>query len=86
MTQSLVRTARATTPPGKHVVCPGEALAVKEAADGHVTGPQTRTKSPVRTAKATTSPGKHVTNPGAALALKEAANDHDNLRHGMAPL
>jgi hypothetical protein len=86
MTQSLVRTSRATTPPGKHVACPGEAFAVKEAADGHVTGPQARTRSPVRTAKATTSPGKHVANPGEALAVKEAANDHDDLCHGMAPL
>jgi hypothetical protein len=33
MTQSPVRTSKATTPPGKHVTCPGEASAIKEAAD-----------------------------------------------------
>jgi hypothetical protein len=86
MTQSLVRTSRATTPPGKHVPYPEEVLAVKEAADNHVTGPWTRTQSLVRTAKATTTPGKHVVNPGEASAVKEAAEDHNDLRHGMALL
>ncbi len=37
--QSPVRTSKATTPPGEHVVHPGEALAIKEVADGHVTTP-----------------------------------------------
>jgi hypothetical protein len=61
-------------------------LAIKEAANGHITGPWARTRSPVWTAKATTSQGKHVANPGEASAVKEAANDHDNLHNGMAPL
>jgi hypothetical protein len=39
MTQSPVQTSRATTTPGKHVTRPGEALAIKEAANSHVTGP-----------------------------------------------
>jgi hypothetical protein len=86
MTQSPVWTSRATTPPGKHVACPGEALAIKEAADGHVMEPWARTRSPVRTAKATTSPGKHVPNPREALAVKEVAKDHGDLCHGVAPL
>jgi hypothetical protein len=84
--QSPVRTSKATTPPGEHVARPGEALAVKEAADGHVTGPQTMTQSPARTSKAMTSLGKLVACPGEALAVKEAADAHDDLRHGMAPL
>jgi hypothetical protein len=74
------------TPPGKHVLQPGEALVVKEAAKGHVTGPWTRTRSPVWTFTATTSPGKHVVGPEEVLAIKEAANSHKNLRHGMALL
>ncbi len=61
-------------------------MAIREVADDHVTGPWTRTRSPVWIAKATTTPGKHVANPGEALAIKEAANDHNDLRHGMAPL
>jgi hypothetical protein len=81
-----VRTSKATTTPGKHVARPGEASAVKEAADGHVMGPRTMTWSPGRTSKATTSSGKLVAHPGEALAIKEAADAHDNLRHGMAPL
>jgi hypothetical protein len=32
MTQSPVRTSRATTPPGKHIARPEEALAIKKAA------------------------------------------------------
>jgi hypothetical protein len=86
MTQSLVRTSKATTPPGKHVARPGEASVVKEAANGQVMGPWTMTQSPVRTSKATTSPRKHVAHPGEASAVKEAADNHDNLYHGMAPL
>ncbi len=82
----MVRTSKATTPPGKHVACPGEALAAKEAADGHVTGPRMMTQSPGWTSKATTSPGKLVACPGEALAIKEAAKAHDNLCHGMALL
>jgi hypothetical protein len=84
--QSAVRTSKATTLPGKHVARPGEALAVKEVADGHVTGPQTMIRSLGWTSKATMSPGKLVARPGEALAVKEVANAHDNLRHGMAPL
>jgi hypothetical protein len=84
--QSQVWTSKATTPPGEHVVHPGEALAIKEAADGHVTGPWTMTRSPGRTSKATMSPGKLVARPGEALAIKKAANAHDDLCHGMAPL
>jgi hypothetical protein len=86
MTLSLARTSKATTPPSEHVVRPGEASAVKEAANGQVTGPWTMTQSPVQTSKATTSPGKHVARPGEALAINEAADDHDNLCHGIAPL
>ncbi len=86
MTQSLVRTSKATTPPGEHVARPGEALAVKEVADSQVTGPRRMTWSPVRTSKAMTSPRKHVARPGEASAIKEAADDHDNLCHSMAPL
>jgi hypothetical protein len=33
--QSPVRTSKATTPPGEHVERPGEASAIKEAADNH---------------------------------------------------
>ncbi len=44
--QSPLRTSKATMPPGKHVARPGEALAVKEAANSHVTGPWTMTRSP----------------------------------------
>ncbi len=84
--QSPVRTSKATTLPGKHVARPGEALAIKEAADGHVTGPRTMTRSPGQTSTATTSPGKLVVRPGEVLAIKEAANAHDDLRHGMALL
>jgi hypothetical protein len=86
MTQSPVRTSKATTPPSEHVVRPGEALAVKEAAEGQVMGPRMMTRSPVQTSKATTYPGKHVACPGEASAIKEAANDHNNLHHGMALL
>ncbi len=86
LTQSLVQTSKATTPPGQHITHPGEASAVKEAANSQVTGPWTMTWSPVRTSKATTSPRKHVTRPGEASVIKEAADDHDNLCHGMAPL
>jgi hypothetical protein len=86
MTQSPVWTSKATPPPGKHVARPGEASAVKEAANGQVTGPWTMTWSTVRTSKATTSLGKHVARPGEALAVKEVADDHDNLCHGMALL
>jgi hypothetical protein len=86
LTQSLVQTSRATTPPSKHDADPGEALAVKEAANGHVTGPWTRTRGPVQASKATTSPGKHVAGSGEVLAIKEAADDQDDLRHGMALL
>ncbi len=68
-------------PLNKHFACPGEVSAVKEAADGHITGPWTMTQSLVWTSKATTSPGNWE-----ALAIKEAADNHDNLRHGMAPL
>ncbi len=84
--QRPVWTSKATTPPGKHVVRPGEASAVKEAADGHVTEPRTMTRSPGQTSKAMTSPGKLVAHPGEAVAGKEADGAHDNLRHGMAPL
>jgi hypothetical protein len=73
-------------PSGKHVTHPGEASAIKEAADGHVTEPRTMTRSPGRTSKATTSPGKLVARPGEALAVKEVANAHNDLRHGMALL
>jgi hypothetical protein len=86
MIQSQVRTSKATTLPGKHVTRPGEASAVKEAADGHVTGPWTMTRSLVRTSKEMASPSKHVAHPGEALAGKEAADDHGNLRHGVTPL
>jgi hypothetical protein len=86
MTQSPVRTSKATMPPSEHVALQGEASAVKEAADGQVTGPRTMNWSPVQTSKATTSPGKHVACPGEALVVKEAADDHDNLCHGMALL
>jgi hypothetical protein len=85
-TQSPVRTSKATTPPSEHVARPGEASAIKEAADSHVTGPRTMTRSPGRTSKATTSPSKLVACPGEALAVKEAADAHDDLRHGMALL
>ncbi len=37
--QSPVCTSKATRPPGEHVMRPGEALAIKEAANGHVTMP-----------------------------------------------
>jgi hypothetical protein len=84
--QSPVWTSKATTPPGKHVVCPGEAWAVKDAADGHIGGPWTMIQSPGWTSKATTSPGKLVVRPGEAVAGKEAAGAHDNLCHGMALL
>jgi hypothetical protein len=84
--QSPVWTSKATMPPGEHVVRPGEASAVKEAADGHVTGPRMMTWSPGWTSKATMSPGKLVTRPGEAMTGKEAADAHDDLRHGMAPL
>jgi hypothetical protein len=73
-------------PPRKHVARPGEALAVKELADGHVTGPRTMTRSPGGTSKATASPGKRGACPGEAFAVKEAADAHNDLRHGMAPL
>jgi hypothetical protein len=84
--QSLVRTSKATIPPGEHVTCPGEASAIKEVANSHVTGPRTMTRSPGRTSKATTSPGKLFAHPGETLAIKEVANTHNNLRHGTAPL
>jgi hypothetical protein len=84
--QSVVQTSKATTPPGKHGAHPGEALAIKEVADGHVTGPWTMTRSLGRTSKATTSPGKLVARSGEALGVKEVANAHGNLRHGMAPI
>ncbi len=61
-------------------------MAIKEAADGHVTGPWTMTQSPGWTSKAMTSPGKLVACLGEALAVKEAAKAHNNLCHGMAPL
>jgi hypothetical protein len=86
MIQSPVQTSRATTPPGKQVARPGEAFAIKEAANGHVTRLQARTRSPIWTTKVTTSLGKHVANPGEALTIKEAADNHDDLRHGMALL
>ncbi len=84
--QSPVQTSKATTPPGEHVARPGEALAIKEVANGHVTWPWTMTRSPGQTSKATTSPGKLVACPGEVLAIKEAADAHDSPRHGMAPL
>jgi hypothetical protein len=61
-------------------------LVIKEPADGHITGLWARTRTPVWTAKAMPSPGKHVPHPEEALTIKEVANDHDDLRHGMAPL
>ncbi len=84
--QSPVRTSKATMPPGEHVACPGEASAVKEAANGHVMGPRKMTRSPGQTSMATMSPGKLVACPGEALAIREAADAHNNLRHGMALL
>jgi hypothetical protein len=84
--QSAVRTSKATTPPSKHVTRPGEVSAVKEAANGYITGPRTMTRSLGQTSKAMMSPGKLVACPGEALAIKEVADVPNNLRHGMAPL